>query len=167
MNNPLPLHSKKKDMSQFLKENVKKADIMGIGYFYKQNQPDGYAWFQMEREGPLWDITYEQHRLIDGCFKDEMRLLEIGNHHDCKTLLEFQHLTKQRCESYIKHFQEICGYPNGKPMEQEFMNIEITNEIMQVISLINFQIYYMTQWGTIPNDEYNGMNYVYKNLELK
>jgi hypothetical protein len=61
----------------------------------------------------------------------------------------------------------MVGYPNGKPMEQEFMNIEITKEVMQIISLINIQIYYMSQWETIPNDEYNGMNYVYKNLQLK
>lgn len=154
-------------MTQFLKENVKTADLMGIGYFYKQDQPNGYAWFQLEGTGQLWDVTFEQHKLIEKCFKNEMRLLEMGIHQDCKTLLEFQELTKQRCEALIIHFQEMCGYPNGKPMEQEFMNVEITNEIMKIISLINIQIYYMSQWETIPNDEYNGMNYVYKNIQLK
>ena len=150
-----------------LKEKVKTADLMGIGYYYKQDTPKGYAWFQIEGQGPLWDITLGQHKQIEICFKDEMRLLEIGNHKDCKTLLEFQQLTKDRCEALIEHFQKMVGYPNGKPMEQEFMNIEITKEVMQIISLINIQIYYMSQWETIPNNEYNGMSYVYKNLQLK
>ena len=153
-------------MTTLLKKNTKSADLMGIGYFYKQDQPNGYAWFQLEGQGPLWDITFEQHKLIEICFKDEMRLLELGIHKDCKTLLEFQHLTKLRCEEYIKLFHNTIGYPDGKPMDQVSMDIEITNELMKIISLINIQIYYMSQWETIPNDEYNGMNYVYKNLVI-
>jgi hypothetical protein len=153
-------------MSNFLKENVKSADVMGIGYFYKQDQPTGYMWQQIEGE-ELWDVTNEQHRMIEKCFKEEMRLLEMGTHADAKTLLEFQHLTKLRCEELIKHFHQMVGYPQGKPMGQEFMNIEITKEVLQIISFINIQIYYMTQWETIPNDEYNGMNYVYTNIQFK
>lgn len=153
-------------MENLLRDNVKSANLMGIGYFYKQDQRDGFAWFQLEGQGPLWDVTFEQHKQIEKCFDLEMSLLEIGTHQSGMSLLEYQEDTKKKCEGYIDVFHTMLGYTNGKPMEQEFMEIEITNELMQLISMINFQIYYMSQWGTIPNDEYNGMQYVYKDIEL-
>jgi hypothetical protein len=150
-------------MTQFLKENVKTADLMGVGYYYKQDKPEGFAWFQMEFDGELWKVTIEQHKLIVKCFEDTMNHINLNG----INLEQFQQATKVRCEDLIKQFQIKCGYPNGKPMSSEFMNVEITGEIMELISLINIQIYFMSQWDTIPNDEYNGMNYVYKNIQFK
>ena len=144
-----------------LAENVKSADLMGVGYFYKQDTPQGFAWFQTEQDGELWNVTIKQHHAIVQCFEDTMNYIETNG----VSLVEFQEATKVRCENFIKQFQIMAGYPNGKPTDG-FINMEITGKVMELISMINIQIYFMTQWGTIPNDEYNGMNYVYKNIQL-
>jgi hypothetical protein len=149
-------------MSQFLKDNVKTADLMGVGYYYKQDKPEGFCWFQLQGGGELWKVTIEQHKLIVKCFEETMNHINLYG----LNLQDFQDETKRRCESLIKEFQVKNGFLNGKPSDG-VMNIEITGEMMKLISTINIQIFFMSQWETIPNDEYNGMSYVYKNIQFK
>lgn len=149
-------------MTTLLSQNVKSADLIGVGYFYKQDTPQGFAWFQTEHDGELWKVTIDQHHLIVKCFEDTMNYIETNG----VNLEQFQIETQKRCDTFIKQFQTMAGYPDGKPTDG-FMDIEITGKVMELISMINIQIYFMTQWGTIENDEYNGMNYVYKNPQFK
>lgn len=154
---------KRKNATNFLKATGIGLNLVGLGWFYKHDTDEGWGIFALEGM-PLWDFLNDTHKICEETFKQEMKAIENQEEGYQINLEDFQLDTMNDLKFYIDKFYKLCGFEDGKqPLAQKGFNWNSTDETMLLVRLICVQIYYLTQWGILEDDDFNGMSYQYSN----
>lgn len=142
--------------------------LVGIGWYYKQDTDNGFGYHVMQFEKDTWKFTQELHKNCDKAYKKVMYEIEnkIGEFKNI-TLSDFQLDIINQTNSFISEFWKEMGFKDGKQPLKKRIFIDLSKEnIGMLVTLICMNIYFISQWGLIPDDEYNGMCYNYSNLNF-
>lgn len=148
----------------FLKETGS-TNLIGIGFYYKQDTPDGWSFHAMKKQ-PMWDFISDIEKDCQRLFELEMTAIKEQSEGYEVSLNDFQLDTFNMLHRLIKEFWIGLGYSDGKQPINKNIDVEINEERAQLIMAICIQIFYLSKWDLIPNDNYNGMSYNYSNFKF-
>ena len=137
--------------------NDKNHKLITIGFYYKNNDRNGFGSMLSSPNGNALDISIH----IES-YKKQLGMIQKGTHPNFKTTDDWSDALINQIEQMIPHYYKECGYEDGlQPLK--FDVIKSYNEIVEMLhTIIVDNIYVLTQLGTLINDEYNGLSYHYE-----
>ena len=139
-----------------IKECLPNPELIALGAFYQVEQDNGIGFFYIKDRSPInikkWaDILESSYEPIYNAL-----LQEFGTKDKAIKFI------KGQLEYYIKkYWWEVAPEFKGKqPLGVKF-NITYNEGLVKIASLIMSNIYMLTKFNAIPNDDSNGMLYNY------
>jgi hypothetical protein len=142
------------------------TNLCGVGFFYKHDKHEGFGIYAIEGQ-PLWAFMQDVNKTCEFTYKTEMKAIKNQEKGYQVSLGDFKLDTVNTLNALIPQFYKEVGFPDGKqPIEKGGFAWESTEDTYRLIMMICIQIYYLSQWGMIPDDQFNGMLYNYSNESL-
>lgn len=142
--------------------------LISLGFYYKDDQDDGFSIDAGVENHAWYGILKKFDEEIRKTFKIEMAAIkrqDAAMQYDIP-LAQFQAEVKHNMIVGINEWNILHGYA-VRPMRGEPFDVSIGYDTAKdqqkthALFMIMTGIIYLTEWGLLENDNYNGPSYVY------